>query len=176
MKDLNLTMDSHCIPNVNYNLGVPQSVDVSQYKCQNPTNTGISDVNGTCIESLSKKTNFMVKSDGNLSDPFQVGVWNETNTPDIDYMNSDTTKIAPEDELNEQMMVFSDEKQVPLPIQDNIRTNLSQNNYQPSSNQILMIYGNRILATLDNKLRYYVSMEYSLVCKPMVFLIHFWMV
>lgn len=74
------------------------------------------------------------------------------------------------------MMVFSDEKQVPLPIQDNIRTNLSQNNYQPLSNQISMIYGNRILATLDNKVRYYISMEYSLVCKPMVFLIHFWMV
>lgn len=149
---------------------------MSQHKCQNPTNTGISDVNGTCIEYLSKKTNFMVKSDGNLSDPFQVGVWDETNIPDIDYMNWDTTKIAPEHELNEQMMVFSDEKQVPLPIQDNIRTNLSQNNYQPLSNQISMIYGNRILATLDNKVRYYISMEYSLVCKPMVFLIHFWMV
>lgn len=70
MKDLNLNMNSHCIPNINSNLGVPQSVDVSQHKRQNPTNTGISDVDGTCIESLSKKTNFMVKSDGNLSDPF----------------------------------------------------------------------------------------------------------
>lgn len=168
MEDLNLNTDTQNKSSIHSDLDIELPDDITQKKCRNTDNKGVSDVNGSNVGSLFRKNESIGTLNGNSYHLLQTEVENETNKPDVDDLTSDTTEVAPVYELNEQMDTMSDENQVPLPIQDNIETTPSQNNYQPLLNQILTINRNRILATLNNKLRYYTIKEDSSCCDMMV--------
>lgn len=155
MEDLNLNTSTQNILGTDSDLDVDLSDNMSQKDNRNIDNKEASAVNGTYVESLFKKNSSTAISNGNSYHYLQTDVGDETNIPDIDDLTSDTTEIASVHDLNEQLETKGDKKQVPLPIQDIIETNSLQKGYHQPLGPILAVYRNHILATLNNKLKYY---------------------
>lgn len=156
MEDLNLNTSTQHILNVNSDLESESSDNnIIQKDNRNIDSKEASDVNGAYVESLFKKNGSSVISKDNSYHYLQTDVGDETNIPEVDDLTSDTTEVAPVYDLNEQMKSKNDEMQISLPIQVDKETNTLPMGYQKPSAQILRVNKNHILATLNNKLKYY---------------------